>query len=105
MVRGVVLQSGFVTYSHRGSGRRHQNKALVLLSIRHGFRRGHGTDSALMVHINCLEHARLTNSPLFLSSWDIRRAFDSVSKEAMDASWRRLGVPADTAHWIAHLDD
>ena len=58
-----------------------------------------------MVHINCFEHARLTNSPLFLSSWDIRRAFNSVSKEAMDASWRRLGVPADTAHWIAHLDD
>ena len=23
----------------------------------------------------------------------------------MDASWRRLGVPEDTAHWIAHLDD
>ena len=23
----------------------------------------------------------------------------------MDASWRRLGVPAQTAHWIAHLDD
>ena len=46
-----------------------------------------------------------TSSPLFLSSWDIRRAFDSVSKEAMDASWRRLGVPAHTAHWMAHLDD
>ena len=23
----------------------------------------------------------------------------------MDASWRGLGVPAPTAHWIAHLDD
>ena len=23
----------------------------------------------------------------------------------MDASWRRLGVPAATAHWILHLDD
>ena len=23
----------------------------------------------------------------------------------MDASWRRLGVPEATAHWIAHLDD
>ena len=23
----------------------------------------------------------------------------------MDASWRRLGVPPATAHWIAHLDD
>ena len=63
---------------------------------RHGFR---------AVHLNCWEHARLTNTPLYISSWDIRRAFDSVAKEAMDASWQRLGVPATTAHWIAHLDD
>ena len=77
----------------------------ALTPSQHGFRRGHGTDSALIVHLNCLEHARHTNTPLFLSSWDIRRAFDSVSKEVMDASWRRLGVPAHTAHWIAHLDD
>ena len=76
-----------------------------LTPSQHGFRRGHGTDSALMVHINCLEHAKHSGTPLFLSSWDIRRAFDSVSKEAMDASWRRLGVPGTTAHWIAHLDD
>ena len=66
----------------------------TLTHSQHGFRRGHGTESALLLHLNCLEHARLSHSPLFLSSWDIRRAFDSVSKEAMDASWRRLGVPA-----------
>ena len=77
----------------------------TLTHSQHGFRKGHGTDSALLIHLNCLEHARHTSSPLYLSSWDIRRAFDSVSKEAMDASWRRLGVPAATAHWIAHLDD
>ena len=77
----------------------------TLTPSQHGFRRGHGTDSALMVHLNCFEHSRLSNTTLFLSSWDIRRAFDSVTKEAMDASWRRLGVPAATAHWIAHLDD
>ena len=77
----------------------------VLTRSQHGFRRGHGTDSALIIHLNCWEHARLANSPLFLSSRDIQRAFDSVAKEAMDASRRRLGVPAATAHWIAHLDD
>ena len=74
-------------------------------SNQHGFRKGRGTDSALVVHLNCWEHARLTNTPLYISSWDIRRAFDSVAKKAMDASWQRLGVPAATAHWIAHLDD
>ena len=71
----------------------------------HGFRRGYGTDSALIVHLNCMEHALLSHTPLFMSSWDIRRAFDSVSKEAMDASWRRLGVSPTTAHWIALLDN
>ena len=34
----------------------------------HGFRKGRGTDLALVVHLNCWEHARLTNSPLYLSS-------------------------------------
>ena len=77
----------------------------ALTPSQHGFRRGHGTDSALMAYLNCFEHAQSTNSPLFLSSWDIHRAFDTVSKEAMDASWRRLGVPSATARWIAHLDD
>ena len=68
----------------------------TLTHSQHGFRRGHWhrTESALLVHLNCLEHARHTNFPLFLSSWDIRRAFDSVSKKAIDASWHRLGVPA-----------
>ena len=28
-----------------------------------------------------------------------------MAKEALDASWRRLGVPEATANWIAHLDD
>ena len=77
----------------------------ILTPSQHGFRKGRGTDSALAIHVNCWGHARLTHSPLFLSSWDIRRAFDSVSKEAMEASWRRLGVPHTTAHWIAHMDD
>ena len=77
----------------------------VLTPSQHGFRKGRGTDSALVVHLNCWEHARLTNNPLYLSSWVIRRAFDSVAKEAMDASRQRLGVPAASAHCIAYLND
>ena len=48
----------------------------ALTPSQHGTRKEHDTDSALMVHINCFEHAKSTNTPLFLSSWDIRRAFD-----------------------------
>ena len=74
--------------------------------MRRGENDGHGKDSALLVHLSCLDKdARLSSSPLFLSSWDIGHAFDSLSKEAMKVSWQRLGVPPGIAHWIAHLDD
>ena len=35
------------------------------------------TDSTLLVHLNCFEHAWFTNTPLYLFRWDVRRAFDS----------------------------
>ena len=38
------------------------------------------------------------------SSWDIRRAFDSVPRGAVEISWTRLGVPAPIAHWLATMD-
>ena len=63
----------------------------TLTHSQHGFRRGHGTDSALMVHLNCIEHARLTSAPLFLSSWDIRRAFDSVTNESFGCKLAPVG--------------
>ena len=66
----------------------------ALTPSQHGFRWGHGTqDSALLVHLNCIEHARYSSSPLFLSSWDIRRAFDSVSTQ-----WMLAGVA-----WVSRL--
>ena len=38
---------------------------LALTPSQHGFRRGHGTDSALVIHLNCIEHARYTNTPRY----------------------------------------
>ena len=66
----------------------------ALTPSQHGFRRGHGTDSALMVlHLNCFEHGqRSTEYPPGL-------------RFSVKGRWRRLSVPAATAHWIAHLDD
>ena len=76
----------------------------ILAEAQHGFCHRRGTDTALLQFINALEHAYETNSPLYTSSWDIRRAFDSVPREAMELSWLRLGVPPRTAAWIAHMD-
>ncbi|OXE37641.1 MAG: hypothetical protein CGW95_00400, partial [Phenylobacterium zucineum] len=76
----------------------------TLSEAQHGFRHRRGTDSALLQFINAREHSEASRSPLFTSSWDIRRAFDSVPRSAMEISWTRLGVPPTIAAWIAHMD-
>ena len=76
----------------------------VLADAQHGFRPGRGTDTALIQFINAREHAEEAALPLYSSSWDIRRAFDSVPRGAMEISWTRLGVPADIARWLATMD-
>ena len=76
----------------------------VLATAQQGFRPGRGTDTALIQFINAREHAEETNTPLYTSSWDIRRAFDSVSREAMELGWTRLGVPPQIAGWLAGMD-
>ena len=76
----------------------------VLAPAQQGFNPGRGTDTALLQFINAPEHAEETGTPLYTSSWDIRRAFDSVSREAMDLGWTRLGVPSQVAGWLAGMD-
>ena len=76
----------------------------VLADAQHGFRLGRGTDTALLQFINAREHAEEEALPLYSSSWDIRRAFDSVPRGAIEISWTRLGVPPDIARWLAHMD-
>ena len=76
----------------------------ILATAQQGFRPGRGTDTALIQFINAREHAEETRTPLYTSSWDIRRAFDSVSREAMELGWMRLGVPPQIAGWLAGMD-
>ena len=59
-------------------------------SSQHGFRAKHGTDSAFL-----LENAKETHSACLVSSWDIRQAFVSISKPALQMAWIRLGVPPE----------
>ena len=45
---------------------------------------------------------------LFLSltcTWDITKAFDSVSKNVMKLAWTRLGVPEDWVQWLVGMDE
>ena len=70
----------------------------------HGFRAKHGTDSASLLLVDALEHAKETHSAYLVSSWDIRRAFDSISKPALQMAWTRLGVSPEWASFLIQLD-
>ena len=60
--------------------------------------------SVLPQHINALEEAAETCSSILFSSWDIKRAFDSVAKPLLTLAWQRLGVPPDIAQLLVSYD-
>jgi pheromone shutdown protein TraB len=43
--------------------------------------------------INALETAKERNIPVMMTSWDIRKAFDSVDRSLAILALARLGVP------------
>ena len=49
-------------------------------SAQHGFRAHRGTDTALSQLVNAMEQAEQMDTSIGISPFDIRRAFDSVSK-------------------------
>ena len=55
------------------------HKHSVLHPHQHGFRPQHGTHTAILHVLNKLEEANHT-TPLHITFWDIRRAFDSVPR-------------------------
>ena len=77
----------------------------VLSKAQHGGLPERGTDTANVQHINIMESAMATLAALHISSWDMQKAFDAVSRNAMVLGWERLGVPKDVAEWIGGMDD
>ena len=53
----------------------------VLCSAQHGSRRNRSTASANLIFKNALESAWESETVVYGSSWDISKAFDSVSKD------------------------
>ena len=66
--------------------------------------RGRSTEEAVLEVLNVLESAKDWRSDLYLSSWDIRRAFDRVPKAMLILAWVRMGVPECIARYIVELD-
>ena len=76
----------------------------VLASGQYGFRQGRGCEGPTIQVINALEEAEEAGTEIHGSSWDIRRAFDSIRKPILQMSWQRLGVPERIAQYIVDLD-
>ncbi len=65
------------------------HKHNLLNPNQHGFRPQHGTHTAILHVFNRLEDARL-DEPLFITFWDIRRAFDLIAKWIQRLAWARF---------------
>ena len=62
----------------------------LINTSQHGFMTGKGTDTAVPHLISLFETARQSHAPLYISSWDITRAFDSLGRETVMMALLRL---------------
>ena len=79
-------------------------RAGILQSTQFGFRAGRSCTSGVLTLRNAIEEAKDTGNPLFGSSWDIKAAFDSVSRQLMELALQRLGVASDLASFLTRVD-
>lgn len=66
--------------------------------------KGKGTESGSSELCAALEAAKLHFIQIFLTSWDLRRAFDSVPRGVLLFAWTRIGVPQIVAYYLINLD-
>ena len=89
-------------FVHRILSYLHQNNILCL--NQHGFLWGRSTESASIILLNALETAHEWRSRLYISSWDLKRAFDSVPTAMLTWSLIRIGIPPSLAEYLACMD-
>ena len=70
----------------------------------HGFVPNRGTDSGFLDLLNQLEKAQEWGVSALLCSWDVKRAFDSVSRTVIRMALNRLGVPANMINMIHSME-
>jgi hypothetical protein len=77
----------------------------VLVATQYGFLSERSCAHAIMQLINVLEQAKYENRSLYFSTFDISKAFDTVQRPFAEMALRRLGVPKETAHAFAFIDE
>jgi hypothetical protein len=76
----------------------------ILHPSQHGCVKGKSTDSASIWFLNALETAKELCTWLMMTSWDIMRAFDTVSKAMCKFAMLRLGIPEQLVDYIIQVD-
>ena len=71
----------------------------------HAYLRGKGTHTVLPQLLNCMEGARDFKTSMFISSFDMSKAFDSADRNFVIACLVRMHVPAESAVQMIGLDD
>jgi hypothetical protein len=71
----------------------------------HAYLRGKGTHTVLPQLLNCLEGARDFKTSLFVSSFDMSKAFDSADRNFVIACLVRMHVPEGLAEQMIGLDE
>jgi hypothetical protein len=77
----------------------------VLYSAQSGYRLDQGTMMSLLQMINQIEAAIHSDTSKHITFWDIRRAFDSISRNLQKLAWMRMGVSKGVAEWFIQLGD
>jgi len=71
----------------------------------HGYVPGRGgTTTASLLFINILETAKMDGGVSNRTSYDMSKAFDTVSKNIQKIAWSRMGVPSDVVDWLVDMD-
>lgn len=94
------IWSRLITYKLEGSLQAFE----VLSKAQHGGVRGQGTDSAHLQFINLMEQALEEKQKLYVCTWDMIKAYDTVSDQVKRFVLRRLAVPEKVIAWILELD-
>ncbi len=77
--------------------------ARILQDNQAGFRGQRSCSDNLLQLINALEAS--TDQGIYISSWDIKGAFNAPPRQWLELSLERLGVPSHLAATLAYLDD
>ena len=80
-------------------------RSSLIDEAQHAYIRGKGTHTAIPQLSNCLEAARDYKTDIFISSWDMKRAFDSLERRFIIRSLTRLHIPLSLASFMTSLDE